>query len=100
MKNYIPKPADTADIRLSEDLNAIAEAIAENVHEVWASSRQTEGWTYGPVRDDAKKQTPCLVPYSELPEEEKAYDRKTAFETLKYIVSMGYDIVRKAVRNL
>lgn len=100
MNNYIPKPADTADIRFPEDLNAIAEAIAENVHEVWASSRQAEGWTYGPVRDDAKKQTPCLVPYSELPEEEKAYDRKTAFETLKYIVSMGYDIVRKTGRNL
>lgn len=92
--NYTPKPVDTTNIKLPEELNAIADAIAENVHDVWASSRLAEGWTYGPVRDEANKQTPCLVPYKELPEEEKVYDRKTALETLKFIISLGYDIVR------
>lgn len=52
----------------------------------------SEGWTYGPVRDDEKKETPCLVPYAELSEGEKAYDRNTALETLKLIVALGYDI--------
>ena len=69
--------------------------MAENVHEVWAERRIAEGWTYGPVRDDAKKQTPCLVPYTDLPEEEKEYDRSTALETLKFIVSRGYEILKK-----
>ncbi len=89
---YNPKPIDTSNIKLSADLLELTEQIAENVHEVWAVGRINEGWTYGPVRDDAKKQTPCLVPYSELSDGEKAYDRNTALETLKLIVALGYDI--------
>ena len=69
---YTPNPKKLDDIALPEDLLALTELIAENVHEVWAASRVAQGWTYGPVRDDAKKETPCLVPYADLPEEEKA----------------------------
>lgn len=94
-KRYIPAPRDTSDVVLPEELNALAESIAKNVHEVWSQSRMAEGWTYGPVRDDAKRETPCLVPYEDLPEVEKAYDRNTAFGTLRLIVSMGFDIVPK-----
>lgn len=94
-KTYTPAPQDTSGITLSSELLALAEAMAENVHEVWAERRIAEGWTYGPVRDDAKKQTPCLVPYTDLPEEEKEYDRSTALETLKFIVSRGYEILKK-----
>ena len=94
-KTYTPAPQDTSGITLSSELLALAEAMAENVHEVWAERRIAEGWTYGPIRDDAKKQTPCLVPYDELPEEEKEYDRSTALETLKFIVSRGYEISKK-----
>lgn len=90
--NYTPTPADTTNIQLPEELMALAEAISKNVHEVWAQNRIKEGWTYGPVRDDEKRQTPCLVPYDQLPEEEKAYDRNTAFGTLKFIVSQGFEI--------
>ena len=89
---YNPKPVDTSNIELSDDLLELTEQIAENVHEVWAVGRKSEGWTYGPVRDDEKKETPCLVPYAELSEGEKAYDRNTALETLKLIVALGYDI--------
>ena len=71
---YQPHPKNVDDVVLPEDLVALTEQIAENVHEVWAASRVAEGWTYGPVRDDARKQTPCLVPYADLTEEEKAYD--------------------------
>ncbi|MBO7217984.1 MAG: Ryanodine receptor Ryr [Clostridia bacterium] len=92
---YKPNPIDTKDIILSEDLIELTEKIAENVHEVWAAGRINEGWKYGPVRDDAKKETPCLVPYNELSEVEKDYDRNTAFETLRLIVSLGYEIKRR-----
>lgn len=91
---YIPSPA-VLDTELPLRLQELSEAIAKNVHEVWAQNRIAEGWIYGPVRDDIKRQTPCLVPYEELPEEEKEYDRKTAMETLKYVISLGYDIVKK-----
>ena len=90
--NYTTTPVDTTNIQLPEELMALAEAISKNVHEVWAQNRIREGWTYGPVRDDQKRQTPCLVPYDQLPEEEKAYDRNTAFGTLKFIVSQGFEI--------
>lgn len=92
---YQPHPKNVADVTLSEELIALTEEIAQNVHEVWAAARIAEGWTYGEQRDDARKQTPCLVPYDALPEEEKAYDRNTAMQTLKFIVSLGYDISKK-----
>ena len=93
--NYMPKPIDTTDIKLSSELLELTEKIAENVHDVWAVGRITEGRTYGTVRDDTKKETPCLVSYAELPESEKAYDRNTALETLKLIKKLGYDIIER-----
>lgn len=92
---YIPSPVDTTNVVLPQELMNLAEEIAKNVHEVWSKNRMSEGWVYGPVRDDEKRETPCLVPYEELPEEEKAYDRNTAFSTLRLIVSLGFDIVKK-----
>ena len=92
---YIPEPINTKDISLSEELLELTEKIAMNVHDVWAVGRISEGWIYGEKRDDINKTTPCLVPYSELPESEKEYDRKTAIETLKLIVALGYKIEKK-----
>lgn len=92
-KEYIPCPVDTSSIDLSEGLCALSEDLAKNVHEVWAAGRIADGWTKGP-RNDELKQHPCLVPYEELSEEEKDYDRRTSIETLKFIVSQGYSIVK------
>jgi ryanodine receptor 2 len=92
---YIPKPAQTDDIVLSEELNGLVEAMAKNVHDVWAESRISQGWTYGPERNDALKTHPCLVPYEELPEVEKAYDRDTAVGTLKLICKLGFKITKE-----
>lgn len=89
---YSPVPIDTNDVELSEELLKLTEKIAKNVHDVWALGRIKEGWTYGEKRDNDKKETPCLVPYSELPESEKEYDRNTALETLKLIIKLGYEI--------
>ncbi len=89
---YKPKPIDTSDITLPKELLDLTEKIAENVHDVWAAGRIAEGWAYGEKKDADRKTTPLLVPYGELPESEKEYDRNTAFETLKLIVKMGYRI--------
>lgn len=91
-KAYIPQPVDTSDIKLSEELVKLVEKMAENVHEVWAKARIEQGWTYGEVRNDERKKHPCLVPYSELPEEEKEYDRNTSISTLKLIMKLGFKI--------
>ena len=94
-KNYIPQPMDTTDIQLPEDLTPLIEQMAKNVHEVWAQSRMEHGWTYGEERNDALKHHPCLVPYEELPEIEKAYDRDTALGTLKLISKLGFRITKE-----
>ena len=93
--NYVPQPMDTSDIQLPEELNVLVEQIAKNVHEVWAQSRISQGWTYGVERNDVLKQHPCLIPYEELSEEEKAYDRDTALGTLKLITKLGFQIEYK-----
>lgn len=93
---YEPKPVDTADVTLPAELLELTEQIAENVHENWSRSRIAEGWTYGENRDNVRKTTPCLVPYDQLPEIEKDYDRNTAIQTLKLIVKLGYRIIPPA----
>ena len=77
---------------MPEGLEQLVEKMARNVHEVWAQNRISQGWTYGEERNDSLKQHPCLVPYEDLPEEEKAYDRDTAIGTLKLIVKLGFKI--------
>lgn len=89
---YKPSPVDTSNVILSDDLLMLTEKISENVHEVWAKGRIADGWTYGEIRDENKKITPCLVPYDQLPESEKAFDRNTAMETIKLISALGYKI--------
>ena len=92
--NYIPRPIDTKGVVLPKELNALAEEIAKNVHEVWSEGRMKDGWTYGEERDDARKHHPCLVPYENLTETEKEYDRNTSQETLKLIMKLGFRIVK------
>lgn len=89
---YKPQPVDTSDVKLTDELNILVEQMAENVHEIWAQSRMKQGWTYGPERNDELKHHPCLIPYGELPEVEKNYDRNTAVETLKLILKLGFRI--------
>lgn len=89
---YVPKPIDTSDVILPENVLALAEKLAENTHEVWAQGRINDGWSYGEQRDDASKKHPCLIPYDELSESEKEYDRATAMETLKLIIKLGFEI--------
>jgi ryanodine receptor 2 len=91
-KKYIPKPIDTSAVTLPNDLLALTEKLAEHAHDVWAALRLSQGWTYGPARDDAKKHHPCLIPYSKLPESEKDADRNTALGTLKAILALKYTI--------
>lgn len=94
MKQYTPQPIDTKEVVLPEELTELVEAMAKNVHEVWAETRIAQGWSYGPERNDQLKHHPCLIPYEELPEEEREYDRNTAIGTLKLIQKLGFKISR------
>ena len=89
---YEPYPIHLDDITLDENLSELQEAIAENAHEIWAKARTDQGWTYGPERNDQKKETPDMVPYCNLPESEKLYDREMAMQTLKLVKKLGFEI--------
>ena len=91
---YIPKPIDTSEVVLSQDMLDLTELIAENTHDVWAAGSIREGRTLGDCRDDMKKTTPLLVPYEQLEDSEKNYDRNTSIEVIKVILKLGYRITK------
>jgi hypothetical protein len=90
---YKPNPIDTASVVLPPELQGLSDLLAANTHDLWAAQRLAEGWSYGERRDDQQKLHPCLVPYEQLPESEKEYDRTTALGALKAILVLGYTIV-------
>lgn len=92
---YTPRPFNVDDVVIPAELEELREAIAENIHEVWAAGRIKEGWTYGPERDDKLKKHPDLIPYAELTDGEKQYDRETAMNTIKLVIKLGYDLVKR-----
>jgi len=90
---YEPRPIDTSQVSLTPEILQLTERLAENAHDLWAVKRLAEGWTYGPEKRGDVQQTPLLVPYAELPETEKQYDRDLAMETLKALLALGYSLV-------
>lgn len=95
IEEYEPYPIDVDSIPLNGELEQLQEAIAENAHNVWAKARMKEGWTYGKEWDEAQKHDPTIMPYTALPDSEKEYDRLTAFNTIKLVKKLGFDIVKR-----
>lgn len=89
---YEPRPIDTTNVKLASDLLDLVELLAAHNHDIWAVKRISEGWKYGPARNDDTKTHPDLVPYEQLPESEKEYDRESVRKTLMAIVTLGYRI--------
>jgi hypothetical protein len=89
---YVPQPIETSQVQVPASLVDLTEQLAENAHDVWARQRMSDGWTWGPHRDDKSKHHPCLIPYADLPDSEKQYDRQAAMETIKAIIALGYRI--------
>ena len=89
---YSPKPMQTDDIILSKELTAVIEEISMNIHEVWAVGRMNQGWQYGEKYSTDQKMHPSLVPYTELPESEKEFDRNTVTQTIKCLLKKGFEI--------
>jgi hypothetical protein len=95
MYEYDPRPIDTDHVGLPVGIEDLIERLAEHNHDIWARQRMAEGWSYGPQRDDGKKQHPDLVPYGRLPDAEKEYDRKTAVGLVKAIIALGYRVEKR-----
>ena len=54
----------------------LIEIMAEQEHEEWMAERISRGWTLG-EKNVEKKTSPYLIPYAELSDEIKDYDRDT-----------------------
>lgn len=85
---YQPNPIDTSDVQLPSDLIGLRERIAEHVHDHWALLKIEQG-----KNDPTKLDHPDLVPYLELPEDHREYDRNTAEATIKLLIALGYQIL-------
>ncbi|XP_013867545.1 ryanodine receptor 3 [Austrofundulus limnaeus] len=92
--SFIPVPVETSQIIMPPHLEKIRDKLAENIHELWGMNKIELGWTYGKIRDDNKRQHPCLVDFSKLPETEKNYNLQMSTETVKTLLALGCRIVQ------
>ncbi|KAJ0060966.1 hypothetical protein NL108_003272, partial [Boleophthalmus pectinirostris] len=92
--SFIPTPVDTTQVVLPPLLDNVRDKLAENIHELWAMNKIELGWTYGKVRDDNKRQHPCLVDFSKLPETERNYNLQMSSETLKTLLALGCHVAQ------
>ena len=88
----IPNPVKTDHVELPSAVSDLSEHLAELAHHDWAETRQSAGWTYGPVRDNSNKIHPELVDWRDLPEGSKTWNRDECMSQLKVIVALGFDI--------
>lgn len=91
-RKYIPKPINLNGVILPDELTELTECLAKNAHEERAKLRISEGWTYAPVTNKALKKSFDLIPYCELLDNEKEYDRKMAMNTLRLLYKIGCKI--------
>lgn len=90
--SYEPKPI-WFDQPMPESITKHMEWIGEQIHDQWAANRIREGWEYGAQYDGEKKKHPCLIPYEQLSENEKEYDRVTATQTIQLLLYAGFQII-------
>src|SRR3989339_1276211 len=89
---YEPKLLDLTGVEIPADLTNLVEQLSEITHDNWLKARLADGWRHGKSRNDLLKEHPCLVPYDELPESEKEYDRKNSLGVIQAMLALGYRI--------
>jgi hypothetical protein len=55
-------------------LSAGTKPAPSAIHEAWLAEKREQGWKYGPVKDAAKKEHPCFMPYDGLPLDQRMKD--------------------------
>ncbi|KAL1257353.1 hypothetical protein QQF64_010597, partial [Cirrhinus molitorella] len=95
--SFIPKPVDTSQIKMPPQLEKVRDRLAENIHELWGMNKIELGWSYGKIREDNKRQHPCLVDFSKLPETERNYNLQMSTETLKTLLALGCHVLQVKV---
>jgi hypothetical protein len=87
-------PSTLSPEEVRRNIEHSIEDMAEDEHIDWRGQRELEDWSYSPVRDDAAKKHPCLVPYGSLSEEEKEKDRNVVRHYPDIVELAGCKIVK------
>lgn len=69
------------------------EHLARSEHRRWCAEREADGWRYGPAKDVAQKAHPCLVPYDELAEPQREYDRAQVRRLIGNLADLGFCVL-------
>lgn len=75
---------------LTPKLEELVDQLAENTHNIWASERIQQGWTYGLNEDPDMRRSPHLVSYLNVDDAIKKANRDTASETIRTLLVYGY----------
>lgn len=69
---------DADDDMRSSTINGVMEALdgatPENLHEIWVAAKAEQGWVNGETKDPVARTHPCMMPYEDLPKEQKLKD--------------------------
>ncbi|KAK3867881.1 hypothetical protein Pcinc_026695, partial [Petrolisthes cinctipes] len=87
---YKPQPLDLSHVSLTSKLEELVDQLAENTHNIWASERIQQGWTYGLNEDPEMHRSPHLVSYANVDDAIKKANRDTASETIRTLLVYGY----------
>jgi hypothetical protein len=75
------------------------ELLAEMEHDRWMEENRRQGWTYAPERDDNRKTSPYMVPWNELPDNVKDWDRGFIRGLPRFLAGVGFQIIRLGQRQ-
>ncbi|XP_065312718.1 ryanodine receptor-like isoform X2 [Gordionus sp. m RMFG-2023] len=90
--SFKPAPLDLTGIPDNPIIDNLTLALAENLHNIWAQDRISNGWSYGPYIDDKLKRTPFLLAYKHIPKFIKQANEEIAQESIKTIIAYGGSI--------
>ncbi len=89
------RPAGSGETGVREFTPEEVELLAKMEHNRWMANKMAAGWTYAPPpRDDVKKTHPCLVPWEELPDDEREKDRQAVRGIPEFLATAGFEIRR------
>lgn len=87
-----PRNGVDTGMDLTDDTQVESLAIAE--HDRWMAERESQGWTFGEVRDEEAKTHPSIRPWSELTEADRDKDRDAVRDIPLVLADFGLQIVR------
>jgi hypothetical protein len=90
--DYDNAPIDPAKKRVEQFTEDEIELLAQMEHARWCAERSLAGWCYGPGKQVAQKAHPCLVPWNELPPNEKIKDEEQADAIPRILETIGQGI--------